>query len=366
VIEKEPRNAGALLNAGNCFFTLNMSDKAEHYFRRAVEASPDFADGWFNLGNVYLQKNQFHKALSAYENALKYDREFASALKNIGVTYESRGEYDKAEHHYLEALKLKKVDAALYINLANVYMKKQRFDKAKSSFLHAVKIAPKNIDGWMGLRQLSLLRGDIATYVEATCAVLSRLNGKMIARCLSVLRELEQYDGVDTILAKIGPDEKRCDEMDAERLLALQRNGKDPAQVKVLSKRLNAIPSPSQHVRRALAASACAMHDFDKAYRQCMHIEEHTRQSLKLAWSVLVKTHRYGTAEKVLQEYLKEHPDCFDALFYLAEIEAVRSRGDAAREYLQKALDTGFTNVELIEENPVLSHIYHSMHPAIQ
>jgi hypothetical protein len=63
-------------------------------------------------------------------------------------------------------------------------------------------------------------------------------------------------------------------------------------------------------------------------------------------------------AEKLLRGYASLHDDCFDAWFMLAGISAQKAQNDDAMQYLIKALDTGFTDMDAIEKQPLLKKIY--------
>ena len=66
-------------------------------------------------------------------------------------------------------------------------------------------------------------------------------------------------------------------------------------------------------------------------------------------------------AEKLIRSFLDGNQDCFDAWFYLAKIKASQNDLDAARQFLIKALETGFSELELIEDDPELKKIFDSM-----
>jgi tetratricopeptide (TPR) repeat protein len=361
VLEIEPDNAGALLNLGNCYADGGMVDEAAGLFRKAVELKPDFSDAWFNLGNASCTLGKFPEAIEAFEKSIKFQREFPSALKNIGFAYEQMGNLDAALDHYLKALALNRGDASLYVNIANVYVVKENYDEAKSNYLLAVKLSPKEIAGWMGLRHIALLKGDIESYAKSTLAVSGRLTQEAFAESLMVLRELGHFDKVDDILCKLDDDGVTGDDIDAERLLAYQRTDSYPGKIIALSKRLKAISSPSDHLRSCLGRYAFDVEDFEAALGYLESISVLRMSDRKLRWQTCIALSMLDKAQKLLREYLDEHNDCFDAWYFLAKVKTLRDEPKAAREFLIKALEFGFSDMEMLEKDKKLKEIFDSL-----
>ncbi|MBD3314573.1 MAG: tetratricopeptide repeat protein [Chitinivibrionales bacterium] len=361
VLELEPDNCGALLNLGNYYDKMGDLDKATGYFERAVSVRKDFADGWYNLGNAYLESGKDQKAIEAFEKALRYQPEFGSALKNLGFAYEKVENLEQAEEHYLRALELNKGDAALYINLATIYTSTSRYDKAKDFFLRAVKLAPKDAGGWMGLRHLSLLKGDINTFVRATLAVMHRLSAADVAGSIRRLRELEHFEKAGEILKQADRLALEGDELDAERLLNYQRSGKNGDKIAPLVERLRAIPDPTDEVRAGLGAYYLEIGEVDVAAGILGCVKEKSLAVLRAYWTALERLEKLAEARESIEGYLSDNQDCAEAWLYFAQVALKEGRLSEAQSYLVKAKRLGFVDLELLESLPELKRMYEAL-----
>ncbi|HAJ80666.1 MAG TPA: hypothetical protein DCO75_12955 [Fibrobacteres bacterium] len=357
VLELEPDNAGALLNLGNCHSNNGAIDKAVELFKKAVEVKPDFADGWFNLGNAYCAMTDYRQAVNAFKKAIKYQREFPSALKNMGFAYEKTGDFDAALDYYNKALQLSKGDAGLYVNIANAYVVKKKFEDAKNYYLQSVRLAPKEIAGWMGLRHLALLRGDIDSYVKSTMAVVSRLGQEAVAESLMILRELNHYAEVDELLCKADELDMTGDEIDGERLLAYQRTDSYPGKIIALLKRLKGLSTPSDHILSCLARYAFDINEFTDAQHYLESIKSSRVHAQKLLWQTCIALKEWEKASRLIRLYLDDHHDCFDAWYFLSKIKVENGDFEAAKEFLVKALEAGFSEMDLVDHDPEMKKI---------
>ncbi len=361
VLEIEPENHGALLNMGNYYDHVGNPEKAIALFKKATAIKPYFHDAWFNLGNAYVTKKQFHKAIDAYEKTLKYDPKFFSALKNMGYAYEQLEEYEHAEKYYLQALELSKVDASLYINIASIQSKQKQYDAAKDNFLRAVKLAPKEAAGWLGLRDVSLKKGDVKTYVKSTNAILHRLDCDRIAESLQTLRRLSQYASVDAIVKAVDKLDKANDALDAERMLAYERSGKDAATASLLYKRLQGLASPSDHVLQCLAEYCCQKQRYEKAIQYVQAMKNAGSTDLYIQWHALIAGDALDVAEQLIEQYLSDHQDCFEGWYQLARIHVKKKQLKTAGDLLMQALEAGFVDLDRMDDEPRLKALYDSL-----
>jgi tetratricopeptide (TPR) repeat protein len=361
VLELEPDNAGALLNLGNCLDREGKAQEASALFLKAATVRPDYADAWFNLGNAYLSAGEAKKAVDAYKRALRLQREFPSALKNLGFAYEQSGEFDDALDCYTKALQLNKADSGLYVNLGNVATKKKEYDQAKQWYTRAVTLSPREMSGWMGLRHLALVKGDIEGYVKSTLAVLPRLDAAAISESAMVLRELSHFAEADDLIGRAEGLGISGDEFDAERMLASQRKSSGAGIAAALYKRLRAAGKPSDHVLACLALHAHQGGRLEDAIGFARRCTGRDAVLETMLWEGLIAAEQIDEAENAIQEYLRRHVDCPSAWFLLAKIRAGQQQTAEARQYLARALESGFSDMEKIAKEPELQEIMLSL-----
>ncbi len=357
VLELEPDNPGALLNLGNCYDKEGQAEEAMALFAKATTVKPDFSDAWFNLGNSYLQSQNNEKAIEAYKRAIRLQREFPSALKNIGVAYENINDLTNALDCYSKAVQLAKADAGLYVNLGNVATKQKDYDQAKLWYTKAVTLSPREMPGWMGLRHLALLKGDIESYCKSTRAVLTRLSSAAVAESIMILRELDHTKEALDLLGRAEKLDMKGDELDAERMLIhrFKPIGKS------LFKRLRSSADVSDHVLSCLAQYSYDNKQIDEAIAFAKRCRQESISMDIIRWEGLILTNNIDDAETAIQRYCNDHDDCPQAWFLLAKIKLEKGATDAARTFLAKALDAGYSDTERIGRDPKLQELFLSL-----
>jgi tetratricopeptide (TPR) repeat protein len=363
VLSIEPDNAGTLLNMGNCHARKGDTAGARAFFERAMAVKPDYADGWFNLGNTCLAEKDYEKAGLAFEKAIRYQREFPSALKNLGYVREQQGEWEKAAECYRAAAQIDRVDAGIQINLANACIALEQFEEARNCFLKAVRLAPKNTAGWMGLRHIALMKGDLPTYMRATSAILPHLSETAIATTIEIMLGLGHLQEAKEIALAADRCDKRSDDLDAQRMLAFKLCTIEPDRQRALYERLCGLPdvNRSDPVNRALAWYAFECDDFAAAKIHCRAI----RKMDPKIQGILVRSHlALGEKKEVrelLERFIAENPENSEMLFLMARLELEEGDRDRAGGHFLLALENGFIDIDEIERYPALKSIFEGL-----
>ncbi|MBN2035162.1 MAG: tetratricopeptide repeat protein [Chitinispirillaceae bacterium] len=358
VLEIESDNAGALLNLGNYHAGKGNYPEAAGLFERAIEAKPDFADAWFNLGNTCLALKDHEKARHAFERAIRYRREFPSALKNLGFVYEQCGQLEKAVETLDAASRIDKADAGIQINLANAYLMMERFDEAKNCFLKAVRLAPKNTAGWLGLRHLALLKGDIQTYMRATLAIMPRLSGGAVAKTVEILCEFNHRHEAGEVVDSADACGKGGDDLDAQRLVVYRLQNRNKSRQTALYKRLSSTGGLSDAALKALGTYAVENNDFESALRHLRRMKTADATAGYLTVRALMALGHQRQAREALEKATGQWPQNGALRFLRARLEHSEGRRDKARQYLIEALDLGFDTMDEIKKDPEMAYLF--------
>ncbi|MGH9631688.1 MAG: tetratricopeptide repeat protein [Bryobacteraceae bacterium] len=102
----DPTSAGALVNLGTIHFNARRWATAESYYKKAIEAAPDYPLAHFNIGNLYDEKGEDERALSHYKAALRLNPNYADAHYNVALLYQGNGQVMEAVRHWKIYIKL--------------------------------------------------------------------------------------------------------------------------------------------------------------------------------------------------------------------------------------------------------------------
>jgi tetratricopeptide (TPR) repeat protein len=122
--ELHPEGFAPLVMIGNLHLTQGELEKAENYFRKALERAPN-AYAYNNLGLVYYYRGQYDLALRNWQAVLKdapekpmYQANVADALRRLGRSEEARDRYMQVIEGFRVALKLNPTDDRTRAGLA--------------------------------------------------------------------------------------------------------------------------------------------------------------------------------------------------------------------------------------------------------
>lgn len=122
VLRVNENSANVLSNVGYSYYLTGQLALAERYFRRAINADPQFKRAWSNLGLIYVRKGQYNRAVKTFKQVMT---EF-DAYNDLGYFVMLDGHLDEAEFFFQKAIDMSPTYfEKAYANLEQVQMKKR-------------------------------------------------------------------------------------------------------------------------------------------------------------------------------------------------------------------------------------------------
>ena len=85
--EIDDKNNEVLKNLGLCYYNLQKNTKAQEYFTKALNVSPDDATSLYYAGAINILNMDLETAKLQLEKVLELRPEYLDAYKNLGVIY---------------------------------------------------------------------------------------------------------------------------------------------------------------------------------------------------------------------------------------------------------------------------------------
>ena len=244
-------------------------------------------------GILLGMKGYFQEALEEFQNALRLDPKNAKAHNNSGVTYFKMGNFERAVEHFQNALELEPANIFSHTNMGLTYLKLNKPARAEKQLKQSLQIEPDNPLVHFFLGYTYYVRNDFS-HAARFYRDAVEFNPSFA----------QAYYGLGSVMVKEGDLKRAIDYF--EKALGLRKNYLD------------------------------AYVSLGAAYNQNRMFEK---------------------AEEVLRKALELEPDLAAAYYNLACTFALRNKKRAALYNLEKALEKGFPDLELIHEDKDLQNI---------
>jgi tetratricopeptide (TPR) repeat protein len=104
--ERFPKNGSAWCKLGYAAEGLGKADQAIEYYQKAIEANPTHAKSWFNLGVQWGNKGRYEKEVEHYRQVLKLSPNHGKAWRNLGIAYSHLHREAESERAMKRALEI--------------------------------------------------------------------------------------------------------------------------------------------------------------------------------------------------------------------------------------------------------------------
>jgi len=137
------KNAVRFYNMGKTTLkSKRMADTAEMWFKKSIEADPDFVLPYLSLGKVYLQRGDTAMAQREFRESLAREPSNPIALCELGMILVNEGKGEEGAALFEASRKAEESYAPCYYYAGYVYGKKGALDQAQEMFEEAEKANP--------------------------------------------------------------------------------------------------------------------------------------------------------------------------------------------------------------------------------
>lgn len=144
---KVPDSEG-FLNLGTIWREKGDLNKAEEYYRKAVELNFASWEAHYFLATVLRENKKCPEAVEHYALLVKAKPDFADALAGMGLCFEEMGEDEKAIALYIEALKNKPTMHEIRLKLIKLFIKHDNLEAARRNIMSLRVLDPLNQEAY--------------------------------------------------------------------------------------------------------------------------------------------------------------------------------------------------------------------------
>jgi tetratricopeptide (TPR) repeat protein len=293
VIKKSPNKARPHLNLGIMFSRLGKTDTAITHFDKALQLNHRYAKAHFNLGAEMERQGNDADAVKHYHEAIKIEPNYIKAHNNLGLLLARTGRIEEAFQHYSRILNFNPEYAPAHLNWGVAQADLGKFSQAIAHFEQALKIDPNYADAYYNLAIVLEKQGKINDAIDHYATALEKNPAKA-----------EAHFNLGNIFFKQGNTD-----------------------------------------------------DAIAHYKAAMTIRPDFLETISNLALVNVARKDYTEALALFMDILKYRPDDAGTHYNIACMYSRLKRKEESIEWLQKAIDKGYSNWESIKNDSDLENI---------
>jgi serine/threonine protein kinase/Tfp pilus assembly protein PilF len=329
--------------------TENLTS-AEIVLKQALKIDPNYGQAEAALGQTYWlryemagkQKQWIPQAQQACNKAVELGNAGAEGHMCLGLIEDGTGQYEKAAEQFQQAVQLDPTNDRAYINLAGAYQHLNQPDRAEETYKRAISLRPQY---WRAYSFLGAFYASQAEYDKAT----------------AMFRRSTELDP-DSYAAfyNLGG--------------ALIYAGKNDEAAQAFSRSIAIRPTRTAY--NNLAVAQFHLHQFKQSvqsYKVALSLEDTDYQT----WGDLGASQYYGgdiaaaadsyhKALSIAEQQLKVNPHDAEILGDLASYHAMLGNREQSLKYLDRSLELGHGDKELLLNAAVVYNQLHETGPALE
>jgi len=158
----DPRNNQALTQLGRLYREQGRFLQAEQILKEAIGIDPKDVEACIQLGRLYRDYyHELDKAETWFRKAIELWPNCYEAYYELGVLYGVRHKFSEAEEIFKKAMEFEPKNTELYFELGWIYRQQNKFSEAEEIFKKALEVAPS---AQILYRSLASLNQEINNY----------------------------------------------------------------------------------------------------------------------------------------------------------------------------------------------------------
>jgi|GEM_PF-6910996 len=328
VLEVEPANPRAHYQLGKLLRQQGAQGEAARLLQRATELDDDFAPAFYELGALYQHLGQPEKAENLFQALLQRQPEATQVRYALALLYYQQGKDREAVPH-LQRILANEPNHVEALNLAGaVYMRLNNAAKAKELYQRVLDLEPDHAPAHYNLGVLYRQEGDLSQAAEL----------------LSRATELDA-DNPDNFY-QLG--------------IVYQQQSKYPEAAEAWEKALEGSPGDEEMLNDLTRLYLYDLKRYDKAEDRAQTILRQDPKDVEarrmLGYAILYDG-QPQRARQHFEQLLQQEPDNPRHYYSMAAFYSYQEEKKEAYEWLEKALQRGFRNTDLLREDPDLNNI---------
>jgi len=320
-----------------CFFTSILMiitwHQVRHWrdgmslYKQALRATTGNVMAHNNLGNILMEKGLIDQAAHHFQQAIQIDPSYTKAQINLANAWIDRGRAQEALEIYQKLLKKKPGDAQIYNNMGNAFLQINDINQAMRYYISAVQKNPNYAEAYNNIGVALWKNGQ------------KNKSMAMFQKALSIDRDYKRaYENMVTLTS-----EQKDTNQELQQLLNKSfQSPEDPILLFQLGQLFQKENKPYQSIIY---------------YQKALELKPDWYEAQKnLAVSFAMKGD-YKAAFAIFQRFIRQNPNNSDAYYYMASIRSRQNNVMEAIQWLQKAIDHGFSDWKSIQTDSNLSNI---------
>jgi len=351
-----PNYVSAHKNLGAALALLGQTDEAIMHLFEALRIDPRLADAHYNLGNIFSERGRPEEAIRHYNEALRLDPEYFEAHNNLANLLVDLGRYDDAVRHFEAAVRINPLYAKAHNNLGAALFRKNRLKEAIYHYRAAIGLSPDYAEAYNNLGVALKKQGHLDMAVSHYKKALqlepqygeAHFNlGLAMASAGKIDRAAVHFEEA----LRIKPDDiKLLHQREKTRALLMAVND----EIKTVNTLIASNPSaPELHLKLGdLLKKKGDMQGAVVSYRTALVYDGAFVPAIKKLGFIYASEGEFERAILAFKEIARLEPEKDEACYWLAGLYAVQKQTIQAIEWLEKAVDRGYSDWERVKNDP--------------